>query len=222
MTEVKLVANTVNELIAMGDIEKAIGVLIAEGYGGHVSVGALTTPIVGGGNGTTMLIDQPQLALNIAANVVMLPVRLSVQLEVGLIAADAEVDEIAIVVDTEKAIDGLNITTAINEQVFNMRSDHGNSLAGSVSAWSAITAGITAPVWTMELARKQNFRDVNGTPGFAVLHTELDLLYEPKRPPFLMGAANLGAALIVAFGGTVAVSGFIQAEFVTFPKLWMP
>lgn len=220
MTDVKLVANTTKELIAMGDIDKAINVLIAEGYGGHVSVGALTSGITGGGGTTLILIDQPELILNIAPNVVMIPTRISVQCEVGLVAADSEVDEILIAVDTEKAVDGLNVTTVINEQVFNMRSDHGNALAGSVSAWSAITAGITAPVLTMELARAQQFRELGTDVGLN--HTQLDLLYEPKHPPLLQGASHLGAALFVFWGGTVALTGFAQAEFVTFPKIWLP
>ena len=221
VTEVKRVANTVKELLARGDIEAAINVLIAEGYGGHVTVGTLTSPIVGGGAGTAIAIDKPELALNIAANAVMIPTRISVQCEVGLIAGDSEVDEILIAVDTEKAVDGLNVTTAVNEQVYNMRGDHGNSLAGTVSAWSAITAAITAPVLTMELDRAQNFRDVQGAPA-SVHATQLSLVYEPKRPPYLAGADNKGAAVLVYFGGTVAVSGFVQAEFVTFPKLWLP
>lgn len=219
-TEVKLVANTVRELLAMGDIEKAINVLIAEGYGGHVSVGTLTTPITGGGGTTLILIDQPELVLNIAANVVMIPTRISVECEPGLVAADSEVDEILIAVDTEKAVDGLNVTTAVNEQVYNMRGDHGNSLAGTVSAWSAITAGITAPVLTMELARAQSFRELGSDVG--KIHSSLDLVYEPKHPPLLQGAAHLGAALLVFWGGTVALPGFAQAEFVTFPKIWLP
>ena len=91
MTEVKLIANTVKELIGMGDIDKAVNVLIAEGYGGHVTVGALTSGITGGGGTTLILIDQPELVLNIAANVVMIPIRISAQVEVGIIGADGEV-----------------------------------------------------------------------------------------------------------------------------------
>ena len=59
-TEVKSVGNTVRELLAMGETGKAIDLLIAAGHGHHVTIGALTTPIVGGGAGTTLLIDQPR------------------------------------------------------------------------------------------------------------------------------------------------------------------
>ena len=220
-TKVKEVGSTVKQLLGMGEVHKAIDLLIAEGQGGHVTIGALTTPIVGGGNGTTIEIAQPAGILNIAPNAVMIPVRFDIQCEVGLMAADNEVDEILIAVDTGNAVDGINETTAINEQVYNMRGDLGNGLAGLVSAWSAVTTNLsTAPVHTMELARNQNFRDFQGTPANAV-GTQFGLLYEPKHPPLLTGASNLGAAVFVDWAGTVAVSGFAQLEFVIFPKQWV-
>ena len=219
-TRVKLVANTVKELIGMGGIHKAIDVLIAEGNGGHVSIGALTTPIVGGGAGTTIDISQPAGILNIGPTAVLIPVRFKIECEVGILAADDEIDEILIACDTRKAADGLNETTATNEQVYNMRGDVGNGLAGAVSAWSAVTSALTsAPVHTMELDRKQQHRNFGDATGF--LASQFELLYEPPHPPLLTGAAHLGAAVYVDWAGTVAVSGFAQLEFVTFPKQWV-
>ena len=220
-TRVREVGSTVQQLLRMGEVHKAVDLLIATGFGGHVTIGALTTPITGGGGGTTLDINQPAGVLNISADSVMIPIRMHVQAESGLIAADSEVAEILIAVDTEKAQDGLNQTTATNEQVYNLRGDLGNSLAGRVSAWSAITANVgTAPVHTMELARAQSFRDVQGTAANA-LATQFELLYEPMHPPLLTGAAHLGAALIVDWGGTVALPAFAQLQFVTFPKQWV-
>jgi len=219
-TRVKRVGNSVKELLGMGLVHQAVDLLIAEGQGGHVTIGALTTPIVGGGSGTTIEIAQPAGILNIAPNAVMIPVRFKVECEVGGVAADDEVDEILIAVDTGNAADGVNETTAVNEQVYNMRGDLGNGLAGLVSAWSAVTTNLTtAPVHTMELDRAQHHREFGDATGLQI--TKFELLYEPVHPPLLAGASNLGAAVYVDWAGTVAVSGFAQLQFVIFPKQWV-
>ncbi len=219
-TDVKQVGNTVRELIGMGEIHKAIDLLIATGFGGHVTIGALTTPIVGGGNGTTIDISQPAGILNISNDSVLIPVRFKVECEVGGVAADDEIDEILIAADTTQAVDGIDQTTVTPEQVYNMRGDLGNGIAGRVSAWSGVTAALTvAPVHTIELDRAQHHREFGTAVGLQI--TRFDLLYEPKHPPLITGASNLGAAVFVDWAGTVAVSGFAQLQFVTFPKQWV-
>ena len=218
-TEVKLVGNTVRELLAMGETQKAIGLLIAAGHGYHVSIGAFTTPIVGGGAVTVIDQDRPEGILSIGANIAMIPVRISVDCEVGLIAADSEVDEILIAVDRLLPAEGLNIAGITLEAAFNMRTDLGSAQGGGpVSAYSAVTANITNPTLGLELARKQNFRDVQGV-ATTVLGTQFGLVYEPKHPPIIMGNKT-GAALYIYWGGTVAVSGFAQAHVVAFPQGW--
>ena len=220
VTEVKRVANTVRELVAMGEIDKAINLLIASGHGHHVSIGALTTPIVGGGNGTTIAIDQPEGLLGVGSNQCLIPVRIKVECEVGLMAADSEVDEILIGVDTGNSPDGVNETTAVNELIYNMRGDLKSAQVGELSAWSAITTALTtAPVIDMELDRAQNLRDFQGTPANAI-GTQFSLLYEPKHPPLLIGD-TAGLSLMVYWGGTVAVSGFAQLQVVVCPSAWV-
>ena len=61
---------------------------------------------------------------------------------------------------------------------------------------------------------------IQGTPANA-LATQFELLYEPKHPPMLAGAAHKGAAVYIDWAGTVAVSGYAQLDFVTFPKQWV-
>lgn len=219
-TPVNQVAVSVRELIQKGLIHQAIDLLIATGWGGHVSIGALSTPIVGGGNGTTLDIAQPAGILNISGNTVMIPVKFKIECEVGGVAADDEVDEILIAVDTEKAQDGVDQTTVTPEQVYNLRGDLGNSISGMVSAWSAVTAALTtAPVHTMEIDRAQHHREFGDATGLQI--TKFELVYEPKHPPMWTGAAGLGAAVFVDWGGTIAVSGFAQLDFVVFPKQWV-
>ena len=220
-TEVKQVPNTVRELLSMGKTSQAVNLLIALGHGHHVTVGALTTPIVGGGNGTTIVLAQPQGLMTIGSNQAMIPVRIKVECEVGLIAADSEVDEILIAADRLAAAGGLNITTIVPEVVFNMRTDLGSSEGGEVQAYSAITEDIDAPTLGLELDRAQNFRDFQeaATPA-TVATTQFELLYEPDDPPIIAGKGT-GAAIYVYWGGTVAVSGFAQMQVVVFPSAWL-
>lgn len=220
VTEVKLVENSVKELLAMGETGKAVDLLIASGHGHHGTIGTLTTGITGGGGTTLILIDQPEGIINVGANTAVIPVRIAVQCEPGLIAADDEVDEILIAVDHAKAVDGLNVTTVVNEPVFNMRGDLGSSLSGEVSMWSAVTAAITAPVLDVELARATVIRELAGAAANALIKP-LELLYEPLHPPIIMGNAALGASILVYWGGTVAVVGFAQIQVVAFPKGWV-
>ena len=218
-TEVKNVGNSVRELLAMGEVGKAIDLLIAAGHGYHVNIGAFTTPIVGGGAGTVIDQDQPEGVLSIGANEAMIPISIGVQTEVGLIAADSEVDEILIAAARLLPAGGLAITGLVREAVFNMRTDLGSADAGPLTAVSTVTANITNPTLDLELARAQYFRDVQGTPA-SVWATKFDLLYEPKHPPIIMGNKT-GAAIYIYFGGTVAVSGFAQAQVVVFPQGWV-
>lgn len=218
-TDVRIVSNTVRELLAMGDMKRAVDALIAAGHGYHVSIGALTTPIVGGGAVTIIDQDRPEGVLSIGANQAMVPVRIDVQCEVGLIAADSEVDEILIAVDRLEPAQGLSITGLTREAVFNMRTDLGDAEAGELTAVSAVTANITNPTLGLELARAQNFRDVQGV-ATTVLGTQFRLLYEPLHPPIIMGNGT-GAAIYIYWGGTVAVSGFAQAQVVVFPQSWV-
>lgn len=220
VTEVKQVENSVKELLAMGDVHKAIDLLIAAGHGHQMTIGTLTSGITGGGGTTLILIDQPEGIINIGSNMAVIPVRIAVQCEPGLIAADDEVDEILIAVDHAKAVDGLNVTTVTNEPAFNMRGDLGSALAGEVSMWSAVTTAITAPVLDVELARATVIRELAGAAANALIKP-LELLYEPKHPPIIMGSGVLGASILIYWGGTVAVVGFAQVQVVAFPRGWV-
>ena len=218
-TSVEQVRETVRSLLARGLTGQPVDALIAAGQGGHVTIGALTTPILGGGGGTTIDIAQPEGVINIGAQVCLIPVRIHVEAEVGIVVADDEVSQIIIGVDTENSQDGINQTTVVNEAVFNMRTDQGNSFAGMVSAWSAVTAALTTvPTLDIELARAQEIRNF-GT-AVAMNNVKFELLYEPKHPPLLVGGSN-GMTLLLYWGGTVAMSAFAQVQFVTCPSSWV-
>jgi len=181
--------------------------LIARGLGWHVDVGAFSTPIVGGGAGTVIDLDQPELGISIGAGWVLVPLRIHVVCQTPLIAADNEESEILLAVDrtAEYARDG----TVVSEVPTCLRTSTVGGCPATV--FSAATADITDPVLGIELAHSVKAADFQGTPATA-FWGDLSLLYEPRHPPFIVGPA----ALYGYFGGTAAVSGFINADFLVF------
>jgi len=189
--------------------------MIARGFGRRVTVGAFSAGIVGGGAGTILDLDQPELAIAVPRGYAIRPVRIDCQVQVGLVAADNDENEILMAVDPYGQWTGDGTFTA--ELPMNMRTDLGQGSACRVG--SAFTADMTTtpaggtaadPVLDIELARKVETFDIFST-GVGVLLKELSLVYEPRLPELIVGPATL----LVYFGGTVAnIGGFIQAAWV--------
>lgn len=192
---------------AMGVTSEA-DLLARAGYGFHVTVGAFSTPIVGGGNGTVLDQDQPEFVLDIPSGTAVRPIRISVQCQAPLIAADNDESEILIAVDRTQSI-GATSSHGTAETIFNMRTD--NPIASNCTSVSACTSNTTNPTLGIELARKVVVGDVQGTAANAMF-TAIDLVYEPATPPVIVGPATL----LVYWGGTVATSGFAQVEWVEY------
>jgi len=183
--------------------------LVNAGYGYHVTVGAFTTPIVGGGgDGTIIDADRPELSISVPSGTAIIPLRISVQLELPA-DADAKVEEILIAADRTAASTSSS-STGTAETIFNMRTDNARSSGCTVISAGTSNMG-TAPTLGLELARKQMKVNVL-TDG--ITQGVVDLTYEPKVPPIIVGPA----AVYVYFGGDTTVpSGFIQAEWVEMP-----
>jgi len=181
--------------------------LVAAGYGYHVTVGAFTTPIVGGGAGTVLDAERSELSLSIPSGTAIIPIRIGIQLE---LAADADADVTDIIVMADRlAVSTATSSTGTVETIFNMRTD--NPRSSLVTAVSANTSDHGTPTVSYELARKQMVTNIV-TSG--ITQGIMDLLYEPDFPPILVGPA----ALYVYFAGTQATSGFAQAQWVELPE----
>lgn len=178
--------------------------LIAHGHGWHVDVGAFSTPIVGGGNGTVLDLDQPEFVISVPDGQVFVPLRLLVVCHTPLIAADSNESEILIAADRAAAYPGDG--TGTSETPTNMRSDLTDTCPLTVA--SAFTADLTDPTLGIELARAARTGDVQGTAANA-LWGELSLLYEPLFPPIFYGPC----AIYGYWGGTAATSGFAHLDF---------
>lgn len=181
-----------------------------EGRVFQVDVGAFSTPITGGGNGTILDIDQPEGMISVPAGTTMILNRVAVQCQTPLLATDADESEILVAVDKDIAWDGAGTATA--ETPLSIRTDQKRS--SSCTAKSAFTADITtAPTCDIELARAVITGDMNGTPANA-LWGLLDLVYEPVVKPIIVGPAML----VVYWGGTVATKGFAQIQWAEVPS----
>lgn len=182
---------------------------IFEGRGYHVSIGAFSTPITGGGAGTIFDQDQPEGVLSIPSGVTLIPVRIHVQTQTPLLATDADESEILIAVD-RLAASNASSATGTAETIFNMRTD--NPQSSLITATSAVTTNITNPTLDIELASSRLVGDVQGTAATA-LWTKQELLYEPVDPPLIVGPA----AVYLYWGGTVATTGFAQVQWIEIP-----
>lgn len=181
--------------------------LVAAGYGYHVSVGAFTTPIVGGGNGTVYDAEQSELSVSVPDGTAIVPIRLSVQVEVPA-DQDADVNEIFAHVDRVAASTASSSTGTV-ETAFNMRTDNPRSSLCTVVSANTMDHG--TPTNSFELAHSQMIVDIV-TSG--ITQGVLDLLYEPDYPPILVGPC----ALYVYWCGTQANSGFAQFQWVELPE----
>lgn len=184
--------------------------MVARGFGWHADFGSFSTGITGGGAGTIIDLDQPEAIISVPSGFVLCPLRLAGQVKpVTTTVTDANEDEILFAADRSAAYAGDGTVVAVTPT--NMRSDLlGASCPATVK--STASADITDPVLGIELARKV----VTWTTQTAVgeVQTELSLVYEPLRPPFLIGPA----AIYGYWGGTVALTGFAQADFLVFPS----
>ena len=174
----------------------------------HIDVGAFSTGVTGGGNGTIIDQDQPEAIVSCPSGYVIIPTRIHVACQTPLIAADADETEIVIAADVAAAAAGTTgIAGATAETAVNMHSRSSSSSA--CSCYSASEANWTNPTLGMELAHAVKTGDVQGTAGNA-LWGDLSLLYEPESPPILSGPC----AIYVYWGGTVATPGFAQIEWI--------
>lgn len=184
--------------------------LIARGYGYHFDVGSFSTPITGGGDGTVIDLDQPEFGISVASGYTLIPLRIDIAVLPGLQTTDSHETEILLAADRASAWAGDGTVTT--ETAVNMRSNATGNPTG-VSIFSAATADITDPVLGYELAHRAKFTDVQGTAATVNLY-DLELLYEPRNPPFLVGPC----ALYGYWGGSIAATGFACVDFIAVPS----
>ena len=212
-----------NLLLVLSDIRDSltawtINDLIARGYAYHITIGAFSSPITGGGAGTIIDQNQPEGVVSVPGGYTLIPIRFSAQCQVPLLATDS--DEVEILLALDSTADWAGDGTATAESPLNLAKmgfapEKGDGAPLQVA--SAFSADMTRrgggePTLDMEIARKVKIGDVQGVAATS-FWTALELLYEPLHPPYFNGPC----ALYLYWGGTVATTGFAQMDVAVVP-----
>jgi len=182
--------------------------LVMEGRVFGVTVGTLSTGIVGGGNGTVLDIDQPEFVISVPTGTAIMPLRVGIQGLAADAVADHSVLQALVCADTAKVWDAAGSCTT--ETAYNYRTD--GPRATACTCRSAFTGDITtAPVNHIDLARAEVKIDLPANGETPII---LDLNWMPESPPILVGPAML----VGYWGGTSAVTGYAQVIWAEFTK----
>ena len=189
--------------------------LIMEGLAFRVTVGTITPGgevafITGGGNGTIIDQDQPELAIGVREGFFLVPLDIQVAVRAKL-DADAAVADIIVAASRTEAVptDGTKTT----ETPVNML-DGGPTWTGD--AFSAYTADLTDYTVDELLAHSAVLANDNGV---AANNTQpiLSLHYEPAVPEFIAGPCGM----YVHWGGTSATLGTCTAVVAVIPTSYL-
>lgn len=198
--------------------------LVAAGLVWSFHIGTLTGGgdvglIVGGGNGTTVDSDQPELIIGVDVGYYLIPLEVRV---IGQMDADAnaEYGEILLFADRSQAPPTSAAGTP-GVVTGNNLLDGAGAFPGR--AYGGVTTDITDPVMSEFLDLEyvnvaefvSNGSATNLTNGIV---QKLKMCYAPTYPELLAGACSL----VVCFGGTAAVNGMINAVVACVPTSYFP
>lgn len=190
--------------------------LILGGYAFNVTVGDLANGggdvalITGGGNGTVVDSDQPELIVGVTAGHYLIPLYFKCSAQVDL-DADAEVGNITFFADTTQAPP--SSATATSETPISLL---GTGVRTSVArAYSAVTADITDPVCSIMLGY-ETVRAADAGTAASQQDISLSLVYDPSFPVLLRGPCSL----VACWGGTAAVTAAATLIYAEVPEGW--
>lgn len=186
------------------------------GMGRSANTGAFSTGKVGGGDGAAFDQDQPEFALGVPAGICIRPFYVHVQLQAGVTTADSDENEILLAVDSLGYWNGDGTHTDCNPSNLRTDLDKGSMCTVAQAETGNLTTtpgyavvAAAAPVLDMELDRVVDTMDDFTNVG--IVDHILELKYEPKHPPFLVGPCSL----FIYCGGTQATVGnFAQVQWI--------
>lgn len=173
---------------------------------GTMVAGGIETMITGGGNGTVVNGDQPEMGISVGLGYYLVPLEIIVSTRCKL-DADTNTANIMVIADRAAGIpsDGTKVTaTPLNLL------DGGRAFPGD--AFTACTADMTDPTVSEIMAHASVMGNDNGTAA-NLSYPLLDLHYCPTVPEFIAGPC----AVYVYWGGTQATAGLCSALFAAIP-----
>jgi hypothetical protein len=174
---------------------------------GAFAADAEPTQVTGGGAGTTLEIEKPEMLIGVDAGYYLLMVSLQVSLQS---LADAASDDIQLLAISDRSQAPPTSLTGTVETPDNLL-DGAGAFPGR--AYSAVTADITDPVMSEILYFQQEM-----AAGTAVDHVRFNAVYEPAVPSILAGPCQIA----VCWGGTIATAGMGSMVVGCVPTSWFP
>ena len=179
---------------------------------GTLSAGAAVTRILGGGNGTTIDSDQPELMVGVDAGYFLIPIQANVSTDCDL-DAQGELAEIVLFADRARAPDASNASATAFTPINLL--DGAGAFPGR--AYVACTGNVTDPTMDELLDYVAIINSDNGTAGNAVCPV-LKMEYKPICPPILAGPCQV----VLCWGGTGACSGAGVVTVACVPTSYFP
>jgi hypothetical protein len=174
---------------------------------GTLSAGADVSPVAGGGNGTTIDEDQPELGFGVPTGYTLIPLSCKFAGQVD-IDADAEVGNVVLFADLAATIPTDGTKTAVSPI---------NLLHGATdypgTAFKQATADITDPTVSLILDYK-TVRAMDAGVAASEFPVDFSMNYEPALPPHFIGPCSV----YLCWGGTAAVNGMANVTFAAVPN----
>ena len=197
----------------------ALAGLVYSAHIGTLTTGADIAMIVGGGNGTTVDTDEPELLIGVDAGYYLIPLELHVVCDMDM-DADGEYGEILFFADRTQA-PPTTATGTPGVVTPNNQLDGGAAFPGR--CFGGVTTALTDPAMSEFIDMKyvncaefvSNGAATNLTNG---IPQELRMDWYARRPKILAGPCEL----VVSFGGTAAVNGMINIEVACVPTSYFP
>jgi hypothetical protein len=184
---------------------------IIQGRGYMATVGALSTPITGGGAGSTIVdLDTPEVVLGVASGTTVRPfsIRISCLPSVG--AADDDEYDVLIAVDQDKR-NASTSGTSTAATIYNLNTLNTDQTSTSYVN-TAYSATMTDPVLDLELAHATKIFELHSSTG--IIWLDMELIYEPRVVPIINGPAMI----CVYWGGTKANNAFCTLQWLEYPS----
>lgn len=185
--------------------------MVVEGRGFMFNVGAFSTPITGGGTGSTKPDDDsPDFYIHIPSGTSIMPIRVGVAVGAPTITADDNEVDILLGVDQDASHQADATAAGTAEVLYNMNTLHSRS--SNCVAYSKNSTSFTDTL-TVDIELVHVYKVSEEHTSVGVLWQGLTLLYEPKTPVIINGPAMF----IGWVGGTIATTYFADIQFLEIP-----
>ena len=188
--------------------------LVLDGKSWSIPVGAVTAgadlnPITGGGNGTVIDANQPEVYVGVDAGFYLIPLSVRVS---GHVDMDANAEDGDIVAFLDRATAPDTSATATVTAPLNLLDDSDGGASFPGRCYTAVTGDVTNHVVSQLLDAVHIQGSDNGTAANLVSN-ELKMDYQPTSLTLAAGPCSL----LVAWGGVAAVPGMAAVEVAVVP-----